>query len=61
MTHRIVIVNSLKAALDEPGVREHWTADQCTKVDAIKACDMWTDEQFRYVQRRLAQAYCTGD
>lgn len=61
MTHRIVIINSLRAALAEPGVRECWSTDQCTKVDAILACEIWTDEQFRYVQRRLAQAYCTGD
>ncbi len=56
------IINAVDPALGDPEVRECWTADQCTKVDAIRACgDSWTDEQFRYIQRRLAQAFCTGD
>lgn len=57
-----VIINVIGPLLDAPEVRENWTADQCTKVDQIKACSPdWTDEQFRYIQRRLAQAFCTGD
>lgn len=62
MSHnREIIIQSIAPILSAPEVREHWSTDQCTKVDAIRACGSWTDEQFRYVQRRLAQAYCTGD
>lgn len=63
MSHnREIIIDAIAPVLDAPEVREHWTSGQCTAVDQIKACGQnWTDEQFRYIQRRLAQAFCTGD
>jgi len=47
--------------LDDPEVRDHLTPGQCTKVDQILACATWTDEQFRYLSRRVTQAYCNED
>lgn len=62
MSHITIIIDAIAPVLDKPEIREHWTADQCTRVDAIKACaPNWTDDQFRYIQRRIAQAFCTGD
>jgi hypothetical protein len=57
-----VIIDANIPALQNADVREHWTTDQCAKVDAICArAPNWTDEQYRYVQRRLAQAFCQED
>lgn len=57
-----VIIDAIMPVLENPIVRDHWTSGQCAKVDAIRACAPdWTDEQFRYVQRRLEQAKCQAD
>lgn len=57
-----VIIDAIVPILSNTEVRDNWTAEQCTRVDAIRACaPNWSDEQFRYVLRRLAQAACQGD
>lgn len=62
MSHRVIIIDSLRAALEDEEVREHLTTPQITKVDQILAGSQpCTDEDFRYLQRRIAQAYCQGD
>jgi hypothetical protein len=61
VSHQVIIINSFRAMLDDPEVRDHLTPAQCTKVDQILACPTWTDEQFRYLSRRVAQAYCSED
>jgi hypothetical protein len=63
VSHRTVIFGRVAEAAQDDDVREHFTTNQCTKVDQIVnagegAC---TDEQFRYLQRRLAQAFCQDD
>ena len=62
MSHQIIIIESITPALQNSEVREHFTTEQCAKVDQIiagpKPC---SDEDFRYLQRRLAQVYCSGD
>jgi hypothetical protein len=61
MPHIGVIVDSFRAMLTSDEVRDHLTPGQCTNVDQILACPTWTDEQFRYLSRRVQQAYCDGD
>jgi hypothetical protein len=62
MSHRVIIVDSLRAALEDEEVREHMTIPQCTKVDQILAgTQPCSDEDFRYLQRRLARVYCAED
>lgn len=62
MSHRIIIIDSLVAPLQNAEVREHLTTPQCTKVDQIlNGPQPCSDEDFRYLQRRLAQVYCSED
>jgi hypothetical protein len=61
--HRVIIIESITPALQNEEVREHFTNAQCAKVDQILAAgeSACTDEQFRYLQRRLAKAFCQDD
>jgi hypothetical protein len=62
MTHRVVISSKVSEALTDPEVREQLTPAQCTKVDTIvNGTQPCSDHDFRYLLRRLAQAYCTDD
>ncbi len=61
MSHRVVIVSSIAPIFQEPEVREKLSAQQLTKVDAICNQSNPCDEDFRYLARRLTQAYCTED
>jgi hypothetical protein len=61
MPHIGVIIQSFQTMLTSTEVRDHLSPGQCTKVDQILACPDWTDEQFRYLSRRVAQAYCQED
>ena len=62
MSHIEIIIGSLRTALEDSEVREHFTPAQCTKVDQIlNGTQPCSDHEFRYLQRRLAQAYCTDD
>lgn len=62
MTHQIVIIESIAPALQNSEVRDHFTTAQCAKVDQIlSGTQPCSDDDFRYLQRRLAQAYCTGE
>jgi hypothetical protein len=63
MSHRIPIFEGLSAPLQNQEVREHFTPAQCTKVDQILAAGepACSDHEFRYLQRRLAQAFCQED
>lgn len=62
MAHRVIIIDSLRAALQDPEVRDTFTTAQCVKVDQIlngpQPCG---DEDFRYLTRRLTRAYCSDD
>lgn len=62
MTHRVVISSKVAEIVSDPEVRDHLTPAQCTKIDQILAGPQpCADEDFRYLQRRIAQAYCQGD
>lgn len=63
MSHRVIIIDSITPALQSEEVRENFTTNQCAKVDQILAAGepACSDEQFRYLQRRLAQAFCSDD
>lgn len=62
MGHRVIIIEALRAPLEEPEVRDHLTTAQCSKVDQILAGPQpCSDEDFRYLQRRLARVYCAED
>lgn len=62
MTHRVVISNKVNEILSEPEVRELLTPAQCTRVDQILSGPQpCCDEDFRYLQRRVTNAYCAED
>jgi hypothetical protein len=61
MSHRVIIITSIKAVFQEPEVRSELTTTQLAKVDQICAQDEPCDEDFRYLSRRLTQAYCEED
>lgn len=61
MSHRIIIASAVKAAFQDPEVRSELTSNQLAKVDQICAQDEPCDEDFRYLSRRLTQAYCEED
>lgn len=61
MSHRIIISSAVKAAFQTPDVRDLLTTAQLARVDSICAQDEPCDEDFRYLARRLTQAYCTDD
>lgn len=61
MSHRTVIFNKTKEALQEPDVRAQLTTQQCQRVDEILQSPEPADEDFRYLGRRLQQIYCTND
>lgn len=61
MSHRIIINSAVRAALQDPDVRVKLTPAQCARVDQILAAAEPCDEDFRYLTRRLNQAYCQDD
>jgi hypothetical protein len=62
MSHRVIIIDSLTAALQDPEVRDTFTPAQCVKVDQIlNGPQPCSDEDFRYLMRRLSRAYCAED
>lgn len=61
MSHRIVIMNAIKPALQDASVREELTTTQLAKVDQICTQTEPCDEEFRYLMRRLTQAYAEED
>lgn len=61
MSHRIIISNAVRLALQDPDVRANLTAAQCSRVDQILVSDQPCDEDFRYLTRRLNQVYCQDD
>lgn len=62
MSHRVIIIDSLTTVLQNAEVREEFTPAQCTKIDQILAGPQpCGDEDFRYLVRRLTQAYCQED
>lgn len=63
MSHRVIIIDAITPALQNAEVREHFTPAQITKVDQIIAAgeSACSDEQFRFLQRRLAAAFCSED
>jgi hypothetical protein len=62
VTHRVVISSKVAEILTDPEVREEFTPAQCAKIDQIlngpQPCG---DEDFLYLVRRLARAYCLDD
>lgn len=61
MSHRVIIISSVKSLLQEPEVRSELTTSQLAKVDNICSQSEPCDEDFRYLTRRLNQAYCSED
>lgn len=61
MSHRTVILSAVKVAFQDAEVRSELTATQLARVDSICAQDEPCDEDFRYLARRLNQAYCSDD
>ncbi len=61
MAHRIIISSAIAQIFQEAEVRETLSQNQLTKVDAICNQENPCDEDFRYLARRLTQAYCTED
>jgi hypothetical protein len=62
MTHRVVISSKVAEILTDPEVRDHFTPAQCTKVDQILAgAQPCSDEDFRYLQRRITRVFCNED
>jgi hypothetical protein len=62
VSHRVIIIDALVSALQNEEVRDSFTTAQCVKVDQIlngtRPC---SDEDFRYLVRRLSRAYCQDD
>jgi hypothetical protein len=62
VTHRVIISSKVSEALADSEVREQFTPAQCTKIDQIvNGTQPCADQDFRYLLRRLAQAYCQED
>lgn len=58
MSHRIIIASAIKATFQDAEVRSELTTTQLAKVDNICAQEYPCDDDFRYLTRRLNQAYC---
>lgn len=61
MSHQIIIRNAVAAVFQDPEVRAEFTPAQLQRVDSICAQAEPCDEDFRYLTRRLNQAFCTDD
>jgi hypothetical protein len=63
MSHREIIIDAITPALRDAEVRDTFTPAQCTKVDQILNAGPanCSDEDFRYLMRRLTRAYCAED
>lgn len=61
MSHRIIISSAVKTVFQDTEVRSELTTTQLAKVDSICAQTEPCDEDFRYLTRRLNQAYCQED
>lgn len=61
MSHRTVILSAVKVAFEDPEVRAELTPAQIARVDSICAQTEPCDEDFRYLARRLTQAFCADD
>jgi hypothetical protein len=62
MAHKVIIIDSISNALQDSEVRDTFTPAQCVKVDQIlNGPQPCSDEDFRYLVRRLTRAYCAED
>lgn len=62
MAHKVIIIDSLKTALQNPEVRDTFTPQQSTKTDQIlNGTQPCSDQDFRYLIRRLEKAFCQDD
>jgi hypothetical protein len=57
-----IIISAITPPLQDPLVRDEFTPAQCVKVDQIlNGPQPCSDEDFRYLIRRLTRAYCAED
>jgi len=61
MSHRVVIIDAVKTLFTEPEVREQLTNTQLARVDHVCTHTDISDNDFRFLMRRLSQAYCADD
>ena len=61
MSHRVIIFGNAKVSLQNSEVRAQLTTPQLNRVDEILQSTEPSDEDFRYLQRRLNQVYCSEE
>lgn len=61
MAHKVVIVNKLREAFSDSGVRAAMSSAQCAEIDSILQSDELTPKQFRELTHRLNRIYCQDD
>lgn len=61
MSHRTVITSSLRTLFSDPEIQSEMTVAQCERVNQILQADEPSDDDFRYLTRRLNKAYCQDD
>jgi hypothetical protein len=61
VAHKIIISSAIKTLFQDPEVRAELTTNQLAKVDNICTQAEPCDEDFRYLARRMVQAYCEED
>ncbi len=61
MSHRIIISSAIKALFQEPEVRTKLTSTQLARADHICTHADISDDDFRYLTRRLNQVFCKED
>lgn len=64
MSHRIIISSAMRTTLGDTDVRQKLTTNQCSKLDAIFcSCEPGTetDDQFHFMSRMQAKAFCEED
>lgn len=61
MSHRVVIINKMRETFADPEIQSAMTVAQCERVNQILQADEPSDDDFRYLTRRLNKTYCHDD
>lgn len=61
MSHRIPIINKMREMFADPEIQSEMTVAQCERVNQILQANEPSDDDFRYLTRRLNKTYCHDD
>jgi len=61
MSHKVIIADSARAAVQNPSLRQELTGDQCSILDQCLSQPEPSDQDMHRVLRILGRVYACGD